>query len=283
MSCGINVGSACMTLGWAAMSIKESTDGGCSEAARARNGGMCAQSIASVVGAFAYTGAFLAEAVTACGVFPNIAAQCAHDVQGVIGAITELAKNAADISFTCPPNQAVYGDYVEHKMQQHQNSILHKLFPKKKDTRIGLCFFDAGFGAATLAEAGISIRDSTLDCPINGEEKMCGSDIEMVMGAFSLVGTFVSRATSNCGNHRNVEAECASDITGIYGWMNVLGHHAAAMSRNCDPKVLKLKNTKPWEIKNVFGEAGANAKIRQEERDFHQIPPGKQPKWGETR
>ena len=52
----------------------------------------------------------------------------------------------------------------------------------------------------------------------------------MVMGAFSLVGTFVSRATSNCGNHRNVEAECASDITGIYGWMNVLGHHAAAMS-----------------------------------------------------
>ena len=98
----------------------------------------------------------------------------------MIGAITELAKNAAVISFTCPPNQAVYGDYVEHKMQQHQNSILHKLFPKKKDTRIGLCFFDAGFGAATLAEAGISIRDSTLDCPINGEEKMCGSDIEMV-------------------------------------------------------------------------------------------------------
>ena len=53
------------------------------------------------------------------------------------------------------------------------------------------------------------------------------------------------------------------------------------MSRNCDPKVLKLKNTKPWEIKNVFGEAGANAKIRQEERDFHQIPPGNYPPFGD--
>eukprot|EP00928_Gymnodinium_smaydae_P092245 TRINITY_DN76068_c0_g1_i1.p1 TRINITY_DN76068_c0_g1~~TRINITY_DN76068_c0_g1_i1.p1 ORF type:complete len:365 (+),score=91.24 TRINITY_DN76068_c0_g1_i1:56-1150(+) len=215
--CTIDVAQSAAYLAQAALAI-QSASHACPDGTEAE----CTAVVGGILLSFLWTASYLSEAANACGVTTNQKAACAADVTCLAANLGDVVSCSATMSFSCHsydlhpavPPAVVVPDSDERKSAQ------------------AACSFDAVQGASYLGKAGLSIRESALDCPV-GEKQSCAVDVLNLISSFAWAAQFFAQMGSDCPIEANVNAACGAAISDLVAAVSSLAACGTDIGRAC--------------------------------------------------
>lgn len=234
---------------------------------RTRRQATCTVAVTSIVAAFMYSAAFLADAAANCELGFDPPAACAGDSFWLIASLSELAKSATALSQACTneasemrsPAPIAYDSLRKRRLGalpcdddlltlpipfiqtgQPEDVLNHYVLNPNEQDGINIarlsqaqCAFDTMQASAYLARAGVEIDRAVKDCVSDGSTG-CAVDIEFTINAFLFTGKFISDAVTSCpGAIVNTAPICAASVMSLLGSLAGVGAAATDFRRAC--------------------------------------------------